>query len=38
MGLATKPAANVSRDKVKAIVGVASPKNAVGKINAAAAP
>ena len=38
IGLAMKPAAKVKRDKIKAVEGVASPKNAVGNIKAAAAP
>ena len=33
-----KPAAKVNKDKIKAVEGVASPKNAVGNISAAAAP
>ena len=38
IGLAIKPAAKVSKDKIKAVEGVASPKKAVGNIKAAAAP
>jgi len=33
-----KPAAKVSRDRISAVEGLASPKKAVGNINAAAAP
>ena len=33
-----KPAAKVSKDRMSAVEEVASPKKAVGKINAAAAP
>ena len=38
IGLAINPAANVSKDKIKAVVSLTSPKNAEGKISAAAAP
>ena len=38
IGLAIKPAANVNKDKIKAVVGGTSPKKAAGKIRAAAAP
>ena len=38
MGLAIKPAAKVSNESINAVVGGTSPKKAVGKIRAAAAP
>ena len=38
IGLAIKPAANVNKDRIKAVVSGTSPKKAVGNIKAAAAP
>ena len=38
IGLAMNPAAKVNKDSSSAVVSGISPKNAVGKINAAAAP
>ena len=38
IGLAIKPAAKVKKDKIKAVVGSASPKNNLGNTSPAAAP
>ena len=38
IGLAMKPAANVNKDNINAVVSGISPKKADGKIRAAAAP
>ena len=37
-GLAIKPAANVIKDKIKAVVGSTSPKKSFGNTRPAAAP